>query len=241
MIFPEAELNSSPNKNSERINKINAAMKNYIDREIFKEFKDSYIYLERKLLNGKIRRGILGNIDLEKYDYTPESNSNIRSTELTVNERIPPRKMIRAGAILELSHVILLCDDVENNLIEPLTLEKNLLTKIYDVDLMLGGGNIQAWLVNDKYAENFDKRMAGYINNKLNSNGLVFAVGDGNHSLAAAKSCYNDDKNNNLARYAMVELENLHDDAILFEPIHRLVKNIDPQELLKAFEILFKL
>ncbi len=236
MIFPEAELNSSPDKNSERINKINAAMKNYIDREIFKEFKDSYIYLERKLLNGKIRRGILGNIDLEKYDYTPESNSNIRSTELTVNERIPPRKMIRAGAILELSHVILLCDDVENNLIEPLTLEKNLLTKIYDVDLMLGGGNIQAWLVNDKYAENFDKRMAGYINNKLNSNGLVFAVGDGNHSLAAAKSCYNDDKNNNLARYAMVELENLHDDAILFEPIHRLVKNIDPQELLKAVQ-----
>ena len=234
LIFPEAELNNDPDLNQKRISQINECMKMYLEQKIFHEFKNSYIYIERELLNHKIRRGILGTIDLEEYDYRPASKSQIRSTELTVQERIPPRKKIREGAVLELSHVILLCDDVEKNLIEPLTLEKNQLKKLYDVNLMLGGGNIKAWLVDGEHAEKFNQRMQNYIDAKKSSGGLVFAVGDGNHSLAAAKSCYDDDKNNLLARYASVELENLHDDAILFEPIHRLVKNIEPENLLNA-------
>ena len=209
-------------------------MQNYLNQNIFSEYKNSYIYIERKLLNGKIRKGILGAIDLENYNYLPGSNSPVRATELTVTERIPPRKLIRENACLELSHVIMLCDDYEFNLIEPFGKIKNNLTKIYDFDLMLNGGNIKGWLVNGVEAENFNLRLQNYINKNKKiskSENLIFAIGDGNHSLATAKACYEDNKNI-LNRYAMVELENLHDENLLFEPIHRLVKNIDPEKFL---------
>ena len=211
-------------------------MDEYLSQGIFTEYTASYIYVERTLLDGSIRHGIVGVIDLEEYDYSPGSTPLIRATELTVQERIPPRRAVRENASLELSHVILLCDDDRKELIEPLRLSRHSMRKLYSFDLMMGGGKIQGWLLEGDQAWAFNTRLAGYIKRKSRELSLVFAVGDGNHSLAAAKSCYENQKaqgiDNPLARYAMVELENIHDDAIKFEPIHRLVINIKPDELI---------
>ena len=235
LILPEAQLASA---GSERIAQINSAMHDYLEQGLFTEYKDSYIYVERTLLDGSIRPGIVGVIDLEEYDYTPGTSPRIRATELTVQERIPPRKAVRENAPLELSHVILLCDDDRKELIEPLRISKHTMKELYSFDLMLGGGHIRGWLVNGDHARAFNTRLASYIKRKSKELSLVFAVGDGNHSLAAAKSCYESQKAQGLAnppaRYAMVELENIHDDALKFEPIHRIVKGVNPDELISA-------
>ena len=235
LILPEAQLASA---GSERIAQINSAMHDYLEQGLFTEYKDSYIYVERTLLDGSIRPGIVGVIDLEEYDYTPGTSPRIRATELTVQERIPPRKAVRENAPLELSHVILLCDDDRKELIEPLRISKHTMKELYSFDLMLGGGHIRGWLVDGDHARAFNTRLASYIKRKSKELSLVFAVGDGNHSLAAAKSCYESQKAQGLAnppaRYAMVELENIHDDALKFEPIHRIVKGVNPDELISA-------
>lgn len=244
LVFPEAEFSSSSMLfNPERVKKINDAMREYLDKNIFKEYKNSYVYVERKLLDGSIRTGIIGVVDLERYDYKPEGKAAIRATEKTVIERIPPRKAIRENAPLELTHVLMLCDDIENNLIAPFEHNKNKLIKLYDIDLMLGGGNITGWLVTGEEAEKFNNRLEDYVNKKSykNNTSLIFAVGDGNHSLATAKECYEELKRKNPdkdlsshpARYAMVELENIHDSAQKFEPVHRILKNVDVEDLLK--------
>ncbi|MBR0203302.1 MAG: DUF1015 domain-containing protein [Synergistaceae bacterium] len=231
LILPEAMLGHST---PEMIAQINSCMLDYLSQGFLRKFNDSYIYVERTLLDGSVRRGIVGVIDLEEYDYRPGSTSRIRATEQTVPERIPARKAIRENAALELSHVILLCDDERKNLIEPLTISRHSMRKIYDFELMQGGGNIKGWLVREENARAFNTRMAAYIKRKSQELSLLFAVGDGNHSLAAAKACYEADKSNPLARYAMVELENLHDDALKFEPIHRIVKGVLPEDLIDA-------
>ena len=204
-------------------------MNEYLEHNIFTEYRNSFIYVEREMLDGSIRRGIVGVIDLEEYDYRPGTSPMIRATEQTVRERIPPRKAIRENAALELSHVILLCDDERHEIIEPLTLSKHSIKKLYDFDLMLGGGNIKGWLVRGDNARALNMRIASYIKRKSRDLSLVFAVGDGNHSLASAKACYEEGYT---SRYAMVELENIHDDALKFEPIHRIVKNVEPENFM---------
>ena len=231
LVLPEAMLEHS---GPEKISQINARMKEYLSLEIFRQYNDAYIYVERTLLDGSVRRGIVGVIDLEEYDYRPGKTPRIRATEQTVTERIPARKKIRENADLELSHVILLCDDERRNLIEPLTISRHSMRKIYDFDLMQGGGNIKGWLVREEHARAFTTRLNAYMSRKSQDLSLLFAVGDGNHSLAAAKACYEANKSNPLARYAMVELENLHDEALKFEPIHRIVKGVLPQDLITA-------
>jgi len=230
LILPEALLNGA---GSEKISEINSAMNKYLAENIFTEYKNSFIYVERTLLDGSIRRGLVGVIDLEEYDFKPGSNSKIRATEETVTERIPPRKKIRENAPIELSHVILLCDDDRRELIEPLTLEKNNFQKIYDFDLMLESGNIKGWLIDGEKSENLSQRIKNYEARKSQELSVVYAVGDGNHSLAAAKACY---ESGFSSRYAMVELENIYDDSLKFEPIHRLVKNINPEKFLNELK-----
>ena len=230
MILPEANLNEA---SSERIAQINSTMLDYLEHGIFTEYKNSYIYVERTLLDGSIRKGVVGVIDLEEYDYRPGSVSKIRATEQTVSERIPPRKKIRENAPIELSHVILLCDDERRSLIEPLMLSKHDLKKIYSFDLMQGGGKIQGWLVNGEHGRALSMRVDSYIKRKSKELSVLFAVGDGNHSLAAAKACYEEGKT---SRYAMVELENIYDEALKFEPIHRIIKNINVTEILKDIQ-----
>jgi len=243
VVFPEAELGADDDA---RIASINQNMETYLRSEIFRKYKDSYVYVERTLLNGVVRRGIVGVIDLEEYDYSPDSKAAVRATEKTVPERIPPRVKIRKNAPLELSHVLLLCDDPECRLVSRFSASE----KLYDFDLMQGGGHISGWLLNGDAAAEFERRLAEYYAStdrkyeELGISPIYFAVGDGNHSLATAKTIWEDLKSarpelagtDHPARYAMVELENLHDEAQQFEPIHRVVTGVGTGALLKALE-----
>lgn len=240
LILPEAELSGS---DSDRTTEINKTMAEYLQDGIFKVYENSYIYVERKLNNGVIRKGIVGVIDLEEYDYTPTANTGIRATEKTVVDRLPPRVKIRENAPLELPHILLLCDDPEHQLLESIETMKDKLPVLYDFDLMQDGGHITGRLVQGEAISVFDNALEKYLQDtekkyqNLNENTMFFAVGDGNHSLAAAKKCYELKKAKSgsqiEARYALVELENLQDEAQKFEPIHRLLKCVDVQNLLK--------
>ncbi len=248
LILPEAELGTP--QEAEHTRQINENMARYLAQGVFKTYEKSYVYVERTLESGAIRRGLVGMVDLEAYDYNPGSTSAIRATERTVVERIPPRQRIRRNAPMELPHILMLCDDHDKVLIEPIAAKKDSLPKLYDFDLMLGGGHIAGWLVAGQDAAEFDRVLTEYsahVGEKyqgLKGTPMVFAVGDGNHSLATAKSCYEElkakhpgeDLSNHPARYALVELENIHDPAQVFEPIHRVVCRTDPARLLAALQ-----
>ncbi len=231
IVFPEAMLGVDENK---RIQEIDRTMKRYLAEDVFRLFPQSYLYVERTLRNGTIRKGLVGMIDLEEYDFRDGTKKPIRATEKTVVSRIPPRVKIRSDAALETSHVLLLCSDPEKQLIE--MIEKGRM--LYDLELMQGGGHLKGWLLEKEQADRFDERLREYT--AAAEDGFCFAVGDGNHSLAAAKSCWESMKerdpslrgSSHPARYAMVELENLFDEAQRFEPIHRVVRGVDTGELL---------
>lgn len=233
IIFPEAELGANEDA---RIKAIGCTMKEYLDAGVFRSFPQCYVYVERRLQNGAVRRGVIGVVDLEAYDYRLEAVTPIRATERTVVERIPPRVRIRSGAPIESSHVLLLCADRKRHLIEEIQKGE----KLYDLELMQGGGHLSGWLVDGEEADRFDERLNAYMSGA--EDGFCFAVGDGNHSLAAAKACWETIKKNadassladHPARWAMVELENLFDPAQEFEPIHRIVRGVDPAKLLAA-------
>lgn len=241
LVFPEAELET---EGQSKIKEINENMRRYVLEGIFEEYKDSYIYVERTMKNGTIRKGVVGLIDLEEYSYKADAKTKIQATEKTVVERIPPRMEIRRDAELELPHVLLFCDDQEKQVIEPLESRKDYLKKMYDFDLMEDGGHIVGWLVDGEEAEAFASRFSDYEAKMQNEKSLILAVGDGNHSLATAKACYEEykEKNpeldwaNHPARYALVELENIHDEAQEFEPIHRVVTNVDADKLLSELK-----
>lgn len=242
LILPEAFLQED---DAAAIAKINSAMERYLEEQVFKLYPDSYIYVERTLQDGSIRQGIVGQLDLEHYDYRPGSTTPIRATEQTVPERIPPRVQIRKGAPLELPHVLLLCDDGKKQVIEAAAELRDRLPCLYDFDLMAGGGHIRGYLVNGKNAQKVDSALSAYeaeAQARLGESAVLYAIGDGNHSIAAAKACYENLKNAqpgadlsaHPARYALAELENIHHDAQQFEPIHRLVKNVNVKQLLAA-------
>ena len=248
LILPEAELGTE--MEAEHTAVINKTMADYMKNDVFTTYPNSYVYVERTLENGSIREGLVGMVDLDAYDYTPGATSAIRATERTVPERIPPRQRVRRDAPIELPHILMLCDDHDKVLIEPIGAKKDRLKKLYDFDLMEDGGHITGWLVEGKDAEAFNDALTQYsatVGEKytgLKGTPMVFAVGDGNHSLATAKSCYEElkknhpgeDLSNHPARYALVELENIHDPAQVFEPIHRVIFKTEPKKLLKALE-----
>jgi len=248
LILPEAEL-GTPAEEAHTA-EINSNMKAYMDAGVFETYSNSMVYVERTLENGMIRKGLIGMVDLDAYDYTPGSTSDIRATERTVVERIPPRQRVRRNAPIELPHILMLCDDHEKLLIEPIGAQKDSLKKLYDFDLMEGGGHIAGWLVEGEQVAHFNEVLEAYSANigskyvGLSGAPMTFAVGDGNHSLATAKSCYEElkaahpgeDLSNHPARYALVELENIHDEAMAFEPIHRIVLNVNPEQLLASLE-----
>ncbi len=243
MILPEADLGSADE--AAAVASINATMEDYLKNDVFTTFANSYVYVERTLLNGTVRPGLVGAVDLEEYDYNPGSVSAVRATEKTVLERIPPRQRVRKDAGIEFPHVLMLADDDQKQLIEPIAAKKNELTKLYDFDLMEDGGHISGWLVQGQEARAFDEHLAAYIASvpakyaDLSGAPVTLAVGDGNHSLATAKSCYEAMKKANPgvdlsehpARYALVELENIHDDSQVFEPIHRILFDVDGEKL----------
>lgn len=223
LIWPEAELQDDP---AVRIAAINAAMEQYLQKDLFTAYEDAFIYVERTLLDGQVRRGIVGMLDLEAYDYLPNTACPVRATEKTVVERIPPRVNIRKDAPLELPHVLLLCDDPEQMIFR--AIDKAELPMVYDFDLMEQGGHITGWLLQGQAAAALQKAICAY---EAQNKPVQYAVGDGNHSLAAAKTCYTQAPCP-AARYALVELENIHDASQNFEPIHRVILNTDPAALL---------
>lgn len=234
IVFPEAFLEEGDG----RIKKINAKMAEYIDEGIFEECLNSIIYVERTMSNGKVRKGIIGSVDLEDYDFSVGSKSKIRATEGTVLERIPPRVKIRENAPLELPHIMLLIDDIERAVIEKC--EKG--EKIYDFDLMQNSGHLSGWLLSDSEAERIISALSHLDENAAGN--LLFAVGDGNHSLATAKTCWEnlkktlsiEEQENHPARFCLVEIENIHDEALEFEPIHRVVFGVNLEELIAEFK-----
>ncbi len=229
MILPEAELAGATD---ETIQSINACMYRYLESGVFEEYKNSYVYVERTLLNGTVRQGIVGMLDLEHYEYDPSLHPMISATERTVLERIPPRVAVRKDAPVELTHVLLLCEDEKHTLIEAVADIKGSLPKLYEFDLMEGGGHIAGWLLSGEAAARFEAALDAY------EQGRVYLVGDGNHSLVTAKTCYENLKKTGInasehpARYALVELENIHTPAMAFEPIHRIITHTDPEKLL---------
>ena len=223
MILPEVYLEKD---DTPRINAINKAMADSLSRGVFCEYPDSFVFVERTQSDGKIRRGIVGKIDLSRYDYRKGSKASVRATEETVVERIPPRVRIRKDAPLELPHIMLLIDDPDRTVIEPL-IGKNFET-LYDFDLMKKGGHITGQRLDGAAAQGV---MAALDNLEEKGDGLLFCVGDGNHSLATAKECYNMNPTE-LSRYALVEVVNIHDEALRFEPIYRVLFGVDPEKFI---------
>ena len=246
LILPESMLEDG--RTQEHIRDINATMDSYLEQGRFELLPDALIYVERTLDNGRVRRGLVGRVDLEQYDYTPGSAALIRATEGTVLSRIPPRVAVRRGASLELPHVMLLVDDGERTVIEPLSAQTGAMRPLYDFDLMERGGHVAGWQLTDGQADQVAGALArlarpDVFETKYDAAGkpvLLFAVGDGNHSLATAKASYEEQKQHTPpeqwaglpGRYALVELVNLHDEALEFEPIHRVVFGVEPEQLL---------
>lgn len=227
IVFPEVYLSRD---NSAKIAEINANMKKYLDGGIFNTYEDTFVYVKRRLADGKVRRGIVGLIDLENYSCEKNSRTLIRATEETVAERIPPRVEIRKDAPMELPHIMLLIDDPEKTVIEPL--DNETAPTLYDFDLMQNGGHIKGVAIKGKAAEELQNRLAGLA--CKGDDPMLFAVGDGNHSLATAKECYRLNKTEN-SRYALVEIVNIHDSSLDFEPIYRVLFGVNPKEVINGF------
>lgn len=235
LILPEVYLNDD--NSQERIDNIYKSMSKYIDDDIFTEV-NGYVFVKRIDSTGKTRRGLIMLIDLEEYSYIDTDKSLIRSSEGTVLERIPPRVKIRENCLLEFPHIMLLCDD-KNNLIEN-AIDKTIKTLLYDFDLNMKGGHIEGYLLkSSKNESNIDNALNELFLEQKNKTDkpLLFAVGDGNHSLAAAKQCWENEKKtvnpNQNARYALVELVNIYDNGLDFEPIHRVLFNVTNIEVIK--------
>lgn len=243
MILPEVYLEESDG----RVPAINAHMERIL-KEHLVAHPDAMIYLERVQSDGCVRRGLIGAVDLECYDYQKGSTSLIRATEGTVLERIPPRVAIRRDAPLELPHIMLLIDDPAHTVIEPLASSAAEKTPVYDFDLMQGGGHVRGCLVTQEEQSALCRALAALVTPEAmgerygdaSFSPLLFAVGDGNHSLASAKASYEEIKAaigpeaamEHPARYALAEVVNLHDEALRFEPIYRVVFGCDPEALL---------
>ncbi|MGI5899970.1 MAG: DUF1015 domain-containing protein [Christensenellales bacterium] len=254
ITLPEIYLDEA----DERVPKINARMEEYLAQNLLPREFSGFVLVKRQIGAG-IRTGLLALLDLEAYDFSRGSKSPIRATEGTIISRLPPRVKIRENAPLELPHILVLIDDPEKTVIEPLLNKTGDMELLYDFDLMLGGGHITGYGISedsgliDLIASAIDNLAGakvqaekyGLTADEISRLGrMTFAMGDGNHSLATAKTIWErtkqklpaDQWEDHLARYALVELNNLHEESLQFEPIHRLLENCRPEAVLSAFE-----
>lgn len=244
LILPEVYLEEQ----ADRIPQINAAMDEYL-KDVLKEHKDCMIYVRRYQSDLTIRQGLIGLIDLEEYDYHKGAETRIRATEGTVLERIPPRVQVRRGASLELPHVMLLIDDPAHTVM-PLAHSLCEQEPAYAFRLMIGGGEICGFRIPGKRAVAIQEALEALVTpeqmqaryGKEGLAPLLFAVGDGNHSLATAKACYEEIKEtlgqaalDHPARYALCEVVNLHDESLHFQPIYRVMFGVDPDAVAAEF------
>lgn len=227
MIYPEAYLENT--NQEEYINQINTNINKYLKENRLVDIGESFILVERVTDYGVRRLGLMISIDLEEYSYKRGVPCSIKASEATIVERIPPRLKIRKDAPIELPHTLVLFDDKDKTIVEPLYAKRNTLPCVYDFDLNQKGGHIRGYLIKDTQSV-IDAFHNLY---KKNNNGLMFIVGDGNHSLATAKAHWEnvkatlseEEQKTHPARYALVEANNIYDDGIIFEPIHRLLFN----------------
>lgn len=236
LIYPEIYLEEANKK--ERIANINNTMRKYINDGLFDEF-ESLIMVDRVQNDGKHRVGLILSIDLEAYEYTQVNNALIKATEKTIVDRLPPRIEIRKDACLETPHIMMLMDDTDDTILSELYAQKDSFEIAYHTQLNMNGGEITAYFVpdGDKILRKIEELASPEITKSKygNVSPILFAVGDGNHSLATAKECWNDIKNTlnetqrktHPARFALCELMNLHSSALEFQPIHRVIKNAD--------------
>ncbi|HTX74488.1 MAG TPA: DUF1015 domain-containing protein [Rectinemataceae bacterium] len=247
LIFPEAFLEDEDK--AERVGRIQAAMRDYLAQGVLEAKGEGFVLVERFTpYEQKPRVGLMIAVDLEQYHYGKESRSLIRPTEGTIVERLPPRMQIRRGAPLELPHIMLLVDDPKRSLIEPLYERRATMPKLYDFELMLGSGRIRGWQVKDaalldRFALALDHLAdpAAFKSAYGTEDVLLFAVGDGNHSLATAKAIWEETKKEHSrdpqiadhpARWALVELVNIYDEGLPFHPIHRVLFGVDEEKFL---------
>lgn len=259
LVFPEAYLEiETEEEKKDRIKSINDNMTSYCNDNILCQLSDSIILVERSFSSGHKRHGLMLSVDLEKYDYNKGSQSLIRATEGTIIDRLPPRIKIRENACLELPHIMLLIDDPKKSVIEPLLSKADSLAEVYSFNLMKDSGTIKGWKIHNENdiasIVNSLSKLADKDNFKSRYNlsedmdVLLFAVGDGNHSLATAKACWENTKKgldstklaNHPARYALVEVVNVHDSGLVFEPIHRVLFNVDSHNLLNSFSAFYE-
>ena len=223
LILPEVYLSGDYEK---RVKEINENMKRYIKEDVFRTVKSSMIYVERTTHSG-VRHGIVGEIDLSQYEYKPGSKARVRATERTVEERLPIRIEIRRGAPLEVPHILILINDPTLSVIEPCTGEKERYESAYSFDLMLGGGHIDGYIMSEEAIA----RVESTLERLCEENDFVFAVGDGNHSLAAAK--------NSGSKTALCEIVNIYDHSLVFEPIYRVLFGMPAEYVLSKAEEFF--
>ena len=219
-------------------------MDRYVEDKLFETYEDCFFLVKRTCGNA-CRWGLMASLDLDRYSWEKDSKSLIRATEGTILSRIPPRKRIRKDAPLEIPHIMVLISDKERSVIEPLAAKTDRLESVYDFELMKNGGHLQAWLVDS----DADKKAIADAFSKLDealdpANPLLFAMGDGNHSFATAKSCWEDikqglteeERKTHPARFCLVELENIFDPGLVFEPIHRVLFNVPEDVFLAELE-----
>lgn len=248
LVLPEVYLGTPEEQG--RVKSIRDTMLRYLDLQVFVPH-EGLIFVERETTPGKIRKGLILALDLECYDYNKGSKSLIRATEGTIVDRLPPRIRIREGAPLELPHILVLIDDPQRTVIEPLGKDRDQLTKLYDFELMLGSGHLRGYSVDNpdleaqviRSLERLADQQAFQQKYALEASQpvLLFAMGDGNHSLATAKAIWEKIKGqvgmDHPARYALVEIENVHDAGLDFEPIHRVLFGVkhDPIQAIKEY------
>lgn len=250
LMLPEAWLHTARADGAD--GRIADTMRRYLAEGVFQTVPDSFIYVERTLSDGRVRRGLVAALDLEQYDFTGTQRTSVRSTEGTVEERLPPRVNIRRSAPLEMPHTLLLMDDRTDSVLSLAEKAKDTLEKVYDFDLMLGGGHIAGWRVSGETKAAVQSALDALDNAALQrekygdaaENGkLTFAVGDGNHSLAAAKRFWEEkretlpenERETDPARFALVEIENIHEPPLDFEPIHRVIFDTDTSAFAAEF------
>ena len=247
LILPEVYL-GAPDK-ANRIEKIRSTMNQYIEENVFDAPRNCMIYVERKTAFGRMRKGLVTQIDLETYEWKPFSKANIRATEATIVERIPPRMEIRRGAPLELPHIMLLVDDKADDLVGGAGKLVRSKKPVYDGELMCNGGSITGWAVESESEISAVTQAIAKIadkNRAEDGSTFLFAVGDGNHSLATAKAVWDEYKEKLIAngateaeiaespvRFALVEIVNIYDTGLTFEPIHRVIFDCDVEGLIK--------
>ena len=252
LTLPEVYLEAEDEQT--RVDAIHATMQQYLNDGTLQEYPKGFMLIERSFGKQYARNGLIVEVDLETYEYKKGAHSLTRPTEMTVEERIPPRLRVRQTASVEIPHIMLLIDDPQQTVIEPLMARKQEFQQIYDTDLMQKGGHIAGWFIPE--GEETDHIM--YLIEQLADRAafntrydlkedyplLNFAVGDGNHSMATAKAAWEnikqnltaDEMKNHPARFCLCEIVNIHDESLEIEPIHRVVFNVDEDELLKAAE-----